>query len=156
MRTALNTLLGAPGLTRQLAFDLFLSILMPLIFVVFLLLLRLALPRAWLGVAVLWAALTLIFAWRDANSLLAMGLVFAGLKAGLSLFVWVRYGLLAGAVGQLVRYLCVLYPLTLELSAWSADVTVFVVVAVLALAFYGFTTAVAGQPLLPREILEDE
>jgi serine/threonine-protein kinase len=153
---ALDTLLGAPGLIRQLADDLFLSILMPLIFVVFLLLLRLALPRASFGVAILWAILTLVFLLRDANSLLALGLAFAGLKAALSLFVWVRYGLLAGAVGQLVRYLCVAYPLTFELSAWYADVTVFVVVAVLGLAFFGFVTAVAGQPLLPREILDDE
>jgi serine/threonine-protein kinase len=150
----LDSLLGLPGLARQLSFDVFNSLLVPLSCLVFLLLLAILARREEPAVVILWLVLTGVMAARDPNSLLVTGLAFSGLRAALHLFVWLRFGLLAGAAGQLVRLLCLFYPLTLDLSAWYADASLFSTLTILALAVYGFTLSIGGQRLLRSDLVD--
>jgi serine/threonine-protein kinase len=151
-----NPLLGVPGLAKQLSTDLFLSILMPLSFMVFLLMLRILFQREKLAVIALWTLLTAVLTLQAPNPMFALGLAFSGLRAALFIFAWIRFGLLAGIAGQLVRFLSLLYPLTTDFSAWYSGVTVFVATIVLSLALYGFSTSVAGQPLFRGGLLDDD
>ncbi len=73
-------------------------------------------------------------------------LAFSGLQTGLAIFVWTRFGLLAGAVSYLTMILSCHYPLTLDPGSWYAGSTLFVVLVIAALALYGFAIT------LPRHV----
>ena len=150
-----NPLLGVPGLAKQISADLFVAILMPLSFMVFLLMLRILFQRERLAVIALWTLLTAVLSLQTPSPALALGLAFAGLRAALYIFAWIRFGLLAGISGQMVRFLCLLYPLTTDFSAWYSGVTAFVTTIVMAMALYGFSTSIAGQPLFRGGLLDD-
>jgi len=151
----LDSLLGPPGLARQLSFDVFHALLAPLSCMVFLLLLAILLRRERLAVALLWILITLVMAARYPNSLLLLGLAFSGVRAALHLFVWLRFGLFAGVAGQFVRLLCLFYPLTWDLSAWYAEATLFSTLTILTLALYGFAVSIGGQRLLRSNLVND-
>jgi serine/threonine-protein kinase len=65
----------------------------------------------------------------------------------LLLFVIVRYGLVAVAVGFYIGDLLEVVPLQLDLGAWYAPQVLLPMAAVLALLLYGFHVALAGQPV---------
>jgi serine/threonine-protein kinase len=66
-----------------------------------------------------------------------------------------RFGLLALVSLAFVEHLWVFFPVTTELSAWYASGFVLDALVCLALAFYGFYTSLAGQPLLRGDLLGD-
>jgi hypothetical protein len=80
-------------------------------------------------------------------------LLLEGLYIGATLFIVVRFGLLAATTA----FLCSLpedNPGAADLTAWQAMpmLTVFVVIA--AIALFGFHTSLAGRPLFKDELLE--
>jgi serine/threonine-protein kinase len=151
----LQALSGFSGLVSQLSEGLFSSVLIPLSFMVLFLLLRVLLRREALAVAALWVLFTALLATRGLGPPALFGLAFAGLTAAIYVFFWTRFGLLAGTAGHLVLQLTHYMPLTSDFAAWHSWLTVFVVLTVVSLALYGFSTSVAGQPLLRGVLLED-
>jgi len=74
---------------------------------------------------------------------------------GIAAFVLVRYGLLAGIVTMFVVNHLLDFPLTVDLSSWTAAPTLWLGAFVLLMAVYGFRTALAGRPALMAGLLTD-
>jgi hypothetical protein len=70
------------------------------------------------------------------------------------LFLLLRFGLFAAVAGIFVSRFFVTFPVTFDFSAWYIGASLTALVAVLALAVYGFHTALAGRPLLKDRLLE--
>ncbi len=79
----------------------------------------------------------------------ALGLIYASF-----LFILKRFGLLVLVVGLVVQNVLLVLPTTARLSQWYAAPALVGLVAIAALAFYGFQTARAGKPLFGAGILD--
>jgi len=81
--------------------------------------------------------------------------LFGVFRAALLLLALVRGGLLSLVVALFVMFSLLEVPLTLDVSSWYATRSFPVVAVVVALAVYGFRTALAGKPLFGRALLDD-
>jgi hypothetical protein len=142
------------GLRQALSMELFAlvhSVLLSLFGVVVIVLLRLLLKRPALSrpaALVLLVALFFPYAGHPVADLLVTTAIL-----GLWLIALIRYGFLAGAAASAVAYLLNSHPLTLDPTAWYAPGAAIPLLAVAALALYGFKTSLAGNPALPSEWL---
>ncbi len=82
------------------------------------------------------------------------GPALCAIKVALVLTLWIRFGVLTDLTGKLVFLLALRYPLSLDFSAWYSGTTVFVILAILGLAVYGFVTATAGRPWLRERLMD--
>jgi len=78
------------------------------------------------------------------------------LTAALCVFLLVRFGILALAIGVFVTSLLLNYPMTLDFSRWYASRTAFVLAVLVGMALYGFRSALAGRPFLGKSLLDEE
>jgi serine/threonine-protein kinase len=85
------------------------------------------------------------------------GLNFAGnaLLVGLGIFVLTRFGLLALVIMFTLNNVLQAYPLTTHISEWYAQPTIFVFVALLAVAVFGFYVATKGHPIFGSMRIEE-
>jgi hypothetical protein len=74
---------------------------------------------------------------------------------GILVFVLVRYGLLAGVMTVYAVNRLLQLPLTSDLASWTATPTLWMMAVMVALAVYGFRTALAGRPALKADLLAD-
>lgn len=121
---------------------------------------RVVLRRQWLAIAatgllqLVGTAVLLLGLGLDPENLRLL-LPAAVLLVALRLFLLLRLGLLADVVSFLPILFLIAYPLTMDFSHWLAGASSFALLLCVGLAFYGFRTALAGQPLLGRAALED-
>jgi serine/threonine-protein kinase len=73
---------------------------------------------------------------------------------GIAAFALVRFGLISLAVAVFVADLTMNVPITLDFSRWYASYAMSSAVLVLAVATWGFYTALGGQKLIKGEMLE--
>jgi len=83
----------------------------------------------------------------------AIGSLFSAAVGALTVYILIRYGLVAVAVLLFVNALLSRFPLTLDFSKWYAGVSLLALGTVLALAVLGFREALAGRTLLREEVL---
>ena len=108
--------------------------------------------RKWLGAL----PVGLLFAMLNVSEEnLAIELPFAILMAILLVFVVLRFGLLAVAVGGVVAPLLTNSPITLDFSRWYAGRSLFALAVVVAIALYGFRVALGSRPVFGVAALED-
>jgi hypothetical protein len=122
-----------------------------MLFVFFLL--RVLLRREW-AAAVLFV---LVFSAQDAlshDSVLLVGIANV-LSFGATVFVLVRFGLLAVVASFWFGVILESFPITPDLSAWYAGIGLVGACLLLGLTLYGFYTSLGGQPLFGRVSLED-
>jgi len=154
--SAPDTSLVGPTLTelRHVAFRLLVNVygavLYGLTFLFILVLLRMLL-RSDLLAALVWCLLV-AGPMRDDSTELA--LLSGAVRAIVLLVTLTRGGLLRLVVTLLCFFNLIEAPLTLDWSAWHFSRTLPVVLAIAALAAYGFRTALAGKPAFGR-LLED-
>jgi hypothetical protein len=84
----------------------------------------------------------------------AIDFVASGLLYVSFLFVLKRFGLLVLVVGLVVQNVLLVFPTTTHLSRWYAAPALVGLIAIAALAFYGFQTARAGKPLFAAGLFE--
>ena len=138
-----DPLRGPLGLAEQFLSGVWLALTLSLEFMIVLLVLRLLLRREGLAITALWLAFTVVMTLGNPGPHTLAQLVFSGLQAGLEIFAWTRFGLLAGAASSLIFTLCCHYPLTFDASAWYSGSTLFVVLVIVSLSLYGFATTVS-------------
>lgn len=80
--------------------------------------------------------------------------VFAALGHVAVLVVLMRFGLLALAVAFFFSRLLWRFPITVDFSTWYAAGSLLAMLAVMAVAGFGFHSALAGRPLLRDELLD--
>jgi serine/threonine-protein kinase len=83
----------------------------------------------------------------------AVGSLFSAAVAALTVYILIRYGLVAVAVFLFVNALLSGFPLTLDFSKWYAGQSLVALATVLALAVLGFREALAGRAVLREEVL---
>ena len=82
----------------------------------------------------------------------AIGALFSAAAALLTVYILIRYGLVALVTSLLVSEILLVFPLTLDLARFYAGSSLFGLTAVLALAVFGFREALAGRTLLREEV----
>ena len=128
------------------------SAVLPAILILFvLLLLRVVLRRQWAAVAVsllLWIAVATLTSDHP-----VIDLVFAALPFGVTLFVLIRFGLIASVFMFLFFRLSSSLVLLSHFPVWYAQPFVADLLAVAALTAYGFIISLAGRPIFREPIL---
>jgi serine/threonine-protein kinase len=114
-------------------------------FFVFLFVARMVLRRTWLA-AVAFVAFWTIFKCLDAQHLAILVPVVIGLYS-IAAIALVRFGFVTLAAAIFTVDLLANVPIPTSFSSWYIGSAVFVLASILALAAWGFHTALAGQPL---------
>ena len=127
------------------------ALYMPMAWLFLVLLLRVLLRRQWLAVAVAVASVVLSSVAESSNPVLFS--LFLTVAFGIFLFILLRVGLLAGVCWVLSMYASADVVLTADMSSWFAGRSLFTLLAVAALAAYGFYTSLAGRPLFRDDIV---
>ena len=106
---------------------------------------RMLLKKQWLAAIAITLALAPMNAANALNPLIGwpVNLVFFGVMV----FALMRFGLVTLIVSLVTIALIFSFPLTTDVSVWFAGNMLLTVAAILAVAFFGFRTAVAGQAL---------
>jgi hypothetical protein len=121
-----------------------------MLFVFFLL--RALLRREWIAGVVIVAALTVIGAAGSSERTPAM---LSGLAVyGIATWVLVRFGVLPMSILVFVLTVLQAFPMTTDFSAWYSGISLAIVVFILAIAAFGFYTALGGRKLFHDGFLE--
>jgi serine/threonine-protein kinase len=151
--------IDGPTLTsfRNAGFRLFVNqfsaVLYALAHLFLLVLLRALVRRTWLAIALWCLVVSGGPTWPGVDPRIAWG--FAVVRALIVLVVMMRAGLLALATMMFFAFATFEVPLTLDVTAWFGTRAFPVLLPLVALAVYGFWTALAGKPLFGRPLLED-
>ena len=86
---------------------------------------------------------------------LAVDAVVGAVASSVTLFVLLRFGMLALVFMEFFLLFFNLYPITSEVAAWYAGASAFAAALGTALILYGFKTSLAGQPLFRNSLLND-
>ncbi len=81
-------------------------------------------------------------------------LVFSAIVWASIILVLRKFGLLALVVGLVVQNVLIVFPVTSHFSRWYASAGLTGIIAIAALAVYGFRTAIAGQALFSEAALD--
>ncbi|MBI1786555.1 MAG: protein kinase [Acidobacteria bacterium] len=121
------------------------------LFVLFLL--RLVLRNQWAA----GVAFVVIFAGIEslASTVPLLTLPFATVNVAITLFLALRFGLVALAAGFLILDTLTALPLSLQASAWYSGIGWTGLLLLLALAVYAFYTSLGGRPLFSGAALDD-
>ncbi len=150
----LDTLLGLRQAAGLLLWGQVNACFQPMFALVIILVFRVVLRSLLAGYAAVWI---LFVAWlvlsRHALSdpALLVDLALFGPLVATWIYVLNRYGLLAAIAAYLFVSLVSYYPLSLDLTAWSAETSLLILASTFALATFGFASAVRG-----RSVFEDE
>ena len=146
LKSALALLAASQGEFLLLIVDT-LSKALGILFLIFLS--RLLLRKQWLAAGMVVVVLAAMYAPNEANPFIGwpVNIVFFGLMV----FILMQFGLLAVAVALFVAVFVNQFPLNTDWSVWYAGEAAFTVLFTVALALFGFRTALAGQPLFRTE-----
>jgi predicted Ser/Thr protein kinase len=150
---ALDTLLSVPRVASILAGIAPNSLLSTLgIFFVFFLL-RTLLRREWLAAVAFVLLLTAIATGlSDGNFWVALPIRLV--QYGVMMFIMLRFGLLPFVVGQAMVDILILFPVTMDFSAWYAGSAIFALSFIVVLGAWAFHTALGGRPLFKQDLLD--
>ena len=81
-------------------------------------------------------------------------ILLTALCTAVILVLLMRFGLLATTAAFFFLYALSSFPITLDFSTWYAGATLTGMLTAVAVAGYGFHTALAGRPLFRDELLE--
>jgi len=123
-----------------------------LFFFIILVVLRYLLRNRWVAAAGFVVIFTVLSSLRDAHPWIASA--SGVLVYGIAAFALVRFGLVTLAVAVFAADTMLNMPVTFDFSRWYAPYAMSVAVGILALALWGFWTALAGQKLIKGEMLE--
>jgi len=116
-----------------------------MIFFFMLFLLRVLLRKEWITAAAFVAIMSAVAAIGSATPW--MDMIESGLMLAVLAFVLLRFGLLVAIVAFTSLGLLNACPPTLDVSAWYIGLVPIPLLAVAAIAIYGFRTSLAGRPL---------
>jgi serine/threonine-protein kinase len=142
---SLSALLGVRYEAAQMLTAVPGALLSSTIYLLMLFLLRVLLRKQWLAGPAFVIIMSVVPAIGSATIRLDImeGAVFFGAVT----FVLLRFGLLAAIAAYVSYYLLQTYPPTLDLSAWYVGLVPIPLLAVAAIAIYGFRTSLGGRPL---------
>ena len=129
------------------------ALIFPAALMFLLLLFSILLRREWAAIALIFVLLTLLGTWQGEHH--SIDWMFALADATLTLFILLRFGLLAMVFTEFFQLTFYFFPVTTDFSAWYAGSAAFALAVCLALILYGFRTSLAGQPLFRTSLVGD-
>ncbi len=146
--------LGARAIISALSHSMIDAILLGLTTLFFLFVLRVLLRKGWIAAAVF----VLVLSVFEALAPTGAPVVFAirGLIIfSLTVFLLVRFGVLALIASELFGLFLGNFPLTTDASAWYAGIGFAGILLMAAMAFYAFYTSLGGRPMFGAATLEE-
>lgn len=117
-------------------------------------LLRALLRKEWLA-AIVCVLLITFFRPPSGDPFSAVTLVSILITTSLTVFLLLRFGLLAVIASHFFNDLIGSFPLTTQMSAWYSSLSIAGILLIAAMAFYGFYTSLGGQSLFGGAVLEE-
>jgi hypothetical protein len=148
----LRGLFGIETVPSLLAGQVLSSMLFSATIMFLLLLLTIVTRHERVAVGLLWLIMVPLF-FGSGN--LAVDVPVGALVSFVTLFVLLRFGMLALVFMEFFLLFFSLYPITSDLTAWHAGASVFAAALGVALILYGCKSALAGQPLFRDSLLGD-
>jgi hypothetical protein len=122
------------------------------LFVLFLF--RALLRKEW-AAAIALVLLFTLFRPPAADQFAPVVLAVALITIGLSVFLLIRFGLLAVVASEVFNNILGSFPLTTQGSAWYVSMSLAGILLLAAMAFYAFYTSLGGRPVFGRAVLEE-
>jgi len=126
----------------------------PLFSLALLVLLTIVLRRRWIAVLILFLMYSAFGGLGSAGS--GIGSIVGAGSAAITVFVLVRFGLLASIIQTIFFLILLMAPIVLDRSAWYFGNSVLFVLAPAVLAVYGFYISLAGRPVFSDRLLGAE
>ena len=145
--------LGARAIISDLSGNIDGAILIGLASLALLFLFKTLLRREWAAAI----AFVLLLAAFDAAGSQAPALFFARglILYGLTVYLMIRFGVLALVASNVFGVFLGSFPLTTQMSAWYADISLAGMVLMAVMAVYAFHTSLGGRPMFGAAELED-
>jgi serine/threonine-protein kinase len=145
-------LLGARAIISDLSINILSAILVSLASLALLFLFRTLLRRDWAAAVVF--VLFFGFLVAQGTGTLAVVLVPRLILSSLSVYLLIRFGVLALVAANVFNVFLASFPLTTQMSAWYADTSLAGIALMAAIAFYAFHTSLGGQPMFGASELD--
>jgi serine/threonine-protein kinase len=146
--------LGARTVIADLSNSLILSLFISFVILFTLFLLRALLRKEWVA-AIVCILLITFFRPPSADPFTAVTVVSVLITTGLTVFLFLRFGLLAVVASYFFTDILGSFPLTTQGSAWYAGLSLAGILLMVAMAFYGFYTSLGGRPIFGGAVLEE-
>ncbi|HVG34252.1 MAG TPA: serine/threonine-protein kinase [Pyrinomonadaceae bacterium] len=151
-----TTLNGVRGFVPLLINQLSASVVQTFIIVFLLLFMAMLLRKNILGLIVGWLLLATVFTLMAGGGSSLVSWPFHIGVATLFVIAATRFGPVALISTLIFIHLRVFFPITTELTAWYAGDLVLDLIFLVALAFFGFYTSLAGQPVFSGGLLKED
>jgi hypothetical protein len=118
---------------------------------------RVSLRREW-AAAVVWVLLFTVFRPPSVDPLAPVALVTGVITTGLTVFLLIRFGLLAvvaTVATEVFNNFLGSFPLTTQGSVRYASISLAGILLLAAMAFYAFYTSLGGRPVFGGAVLEE-
>ncbi len=145
--------LGARAIISDISNNLMLSLFLSFVVLFVLFIFRALLRREW--AAALVCTLLIAFFRPAALGLTPVSLVINVITLGLTVFILIRFGLLAVVASFVFTNLLGSFPLTTRGSVWYANMSLAGLLLVAAVAFYGFYISLGGRSAFGGAVLEE-
>ncbi len=146
-------LLGARTIIADIAITWSAALGAPLAILFVLFLLRALLRKEW-AAAVAFVLFFTVFGAAGSPSA-PVALVIGLIMNGLTVFLLIRFGLLALVAAFVFGEFLEFFPLTTQGSAWYAGISLAGILLMAAVALYGFYTSLGGRPVFGSAVLEE-
>ena len=132
-----------------------LALFISLAFLFVLFLLRALLRKEWAAAIACVLLFTVFYAPANRSHFAPVVLVTGLISLALTVFLLIRFGLLAVVAAGVFNDLLGSFPLTTQGSAWYAGISLAGILLMAAMAFYGFYTSLGGRPVFGGAVLEE-
>lgn len=146
--------LGARTTIADLSNNLILSLFISFVLLFVLFFLRVLVRKEWLA-AIVCVLLITFFRPPSFDPYSAVTVVSGLIITSLSVFLLLRFGLLAVVASYFFDNIMGSFPLTTQGSAWYAGLSLFGIFLMAAMAFYAFYTSLGGRPIFGGAALEE-
>jgi len=147
--------LGARTITASISTKVILELFISLLFLFLLFLLRALLRKQW-AAAIVYVLVTAIFYAMGNQAVYAPVVLVSGLIASaLTVFLLIRFGLLAVVAAGVFNDILGSFPLTTQMSSWYAGISLAGILLMAAIALYAFYTSLGGRPVFGGAVLQE-
>jgi hypothetical protein len=146
--------LGARPIIADLSNNLIAALAVSFVILFILFLLRALLRKEWLA-AIVCVLLITFFRPPTADPFTAVTVVSILITTSLTVFLFLRFGLLAVIASYFFNDLLGSFPLTTQTSAWYSGLSIAGILLMAAMALYGFYISLGGRPMFGGAVLEE-
>lgn len=147
--------LGAHTIIADISNQFILALFLSLTYLFVLFLLRALLRKEWAAAVTFVLLFTLLIATANRSLDSPVYLATELILNSLTVFLLIRFGLLAVVAAEVFNDLLGSFPFTTQVSSWYAGISLAGIVLLAAIALYAFYTSLGGRPAFGSAVLEE-